>query len=56
MSTIAIAFGLLVILIIAMKALRIVASGCVKLIVVAVLLAACGAAYWYFKTHLVLPE
>ena len=56
MSTIAIAFGVLVVLIIAMKLMRIVASGCVKLVVAAVLLAACALAYWYFKTHLVLPE
>ena len=56
MSVVAIAFGILVVLIIVLKMMRVVMSGCVKLIVVAVLLSALGAAYWYFKTNIVLPQ
>ena len=54
MSAIAIAFGLLVVLIIAFKVMRIVMSGCMKLVVLAVLLAACAAAYYYLRSHHVI--
>lgn len=56
MSMIAIAFGVLVVLIIVMKLMRVVMSGCVKLVVVAVMLGGLAFAYWYFKSHLVLPQ
>lgn len=55
MSVIAIAFGLLVVLIIAFKVMRVVMSGCMKMVVLAVLLGACAAAYYYFRSHIVLP-
>lgn len=55
MSVIAIGFGLLVALIIIFKLMRIVMSGCMKLVVLAILVSACAAAYYYFRTHIVLP-
>ena len=56
MSVIAIAFGLLVVLIIVLKMMRVVMSGCVKLVVVAVLLGALAVAYVYFRNNIVLPQ
>ena len=56
MSIIAIAFGILVVLIIVLKMMRVVMSGCVKLVVVAVLLGALAASYFYFRANIVLPN
>lgn len=52
---IAIGVVLLVALIIIYKLTRVVMSGCMKLVVLAVLVSACAAAYFYFRTHVVLP-
>ena len=56
MSIIAIAFGILVVLIIVLKLMRVVMSGCVKLVVVAVLLGALAVSYFYFRANIVLPN
>ena len=55
MSVIVIGIGLLVVLMIAFKVMRLVMSGCMKLVVLAVLVGACAAAYYYLRGHIVLP-
>ena len=55
MITIGVGIALLVALIVTLKMMRMVASGCMKLVVVAILLGGCAVAYWYFKNKLVLP-
>ena len=54
MEVIAIAFGILVVLIVGMKLMRIVMSGCMKLVVLAVLIGALAAAYYYLRSRLVI--
>lgn len=51
---IAVAFVALVVLIIAFKMMRAVMSGCMKLVVMAILLGAVAGAFFYFRTHIVL--
>ena len=54
MGIIAIGVAALVVLVIVLKVMKIVMSGCMKLIVLGVLVAACAAAWYYFGHRLAL--
>jgi hypothetical protein len=54
MIIIAMALGAIVLLFIGFKVLRLVMSGCMKLVILAILVAAGAAAWYYMRHHLVM--
>jgi len=54
MTLIAVAFGAIVLAIIAFKVMRLVMSGCMKLVVLAVLVGAAAAAWYYLRNHMAM--